>query len=163
MADRRPPRRLVALFALSLSLAAVVLVAPRRAGGDDDPPAQPTGPSTLSDVNTIAFINQQLEQQWKENNLKPSNQASEYEFLRRVFLDLIGRIPTAFGDPGAEKSDGWARMGELPYYLSRPQKSRRTEAIAYLLRHPDFAKHWANIWTVWLLTRTSPTGTDRDN
>ena len=40
---------------------------------------------------------------------------------------------------------------------------RRTEVIAYLLRHPDYPKHWANIWTVWLLTRTSPPGIDRDN
>jgi hypothetical protein len=165
MYDRRSPRRLAALFALALSAVAFALLTPHPVACDDEKPGQPpAAPGTFSDVSTISFINQQIEQQWKENSLKPSAVATDYEFIRRVFLDLIGRVPTALGEPTADaKTDPIGRQGELAYFLARPARTKRAEVVSYLLRHPDFAKHWANIWTVWLLTRTSPPGIDRDN
>src|SRR4051812_23253539 len=39
------------------------------------------------------FINERLAKVWKDNHVTPSPRASDYEFIRRVFLDLIGRIP----------------------------------------------------------------------
>src|SRR5438309_3258477 len=43
-------------------------------------------------VEQIAYINQQLEERWKENKITPSVRCSDYEFIRRASLDLIGRI-----------------------------------------------------------------------
>jgi len=72
-------RNLLAAVALVTAIAGVSLA--------DEPP-KPAGVSPQT-----AFINEQLAKAWKANNLKPSNKADDYEFCRRVFLDLIGRIP----------------------------------------------------------------------
>jgi hypothetical protein len=128
-----------------------------------DEPDAGAPPGTFSDAATIAFINAELEKVWRENKIKPSNVASDYEWIRRAFIDVIGRIPSVLGDPNASKDDPIQRVGELPYFLARPQKTRRAETLKYLLKHPDYAKNWANIWTVWLLTRTNQPGIDRNN
>src|ERR1700677_5049411 len=43
-------------------------------------------------LEQIAFINQQLETKWKENKLQHADRCSDYEFIRRVTLDIVGRI-----------------------------------------------------------------------
>lgn len=108
------------------------------------------GSASLSDERTIAFINAEIEKVWKENNIKPSAPASEHELLRRMHLDLIGRVPT---------------VDEIAAHMKRgpsPQL-RRDRTLKALLDDEDFAIHWANVWTVWLLTRTNQPGIDREN
>src|SRR5580765_4414654 len=39
------------------------------------------------------FINEYFAKTWKANSLTPSGKATDYEICRRVFLDLLGRIP----------------------------------------------------------------------
>src|SRR5687768_861738 len=42
-----------------------------------------------------AFVNEQIAAKWKEAEIKkPAARATDHEFLRRAFLDLIGRIAT---------------------------------------------------------------------
>lgn len=98
------------------------------------------------DANVIAFINEAIQKPWQENKITPSKPAGDYEFLRRVYLDIIGRIPT---------------VEEIQAFRKRPEKSRRAQEIDRLLKHDDYARNWANLWTVWLLTRTSPQGVSR--
>src|SRR5687767_3985481 len=43
----------------------------------------------------VALINEELAKGWKLAELKPSKRASDYEFVRRAFIDIVGRIPTA--------------------------------------------------------------------
>jgi hypothetical protein len=111
------------------------------------PPAGGSGNSS-SDSQIIAFINAQIKKGWDDNGIKPSEVASDYEFLRRVYLDIIGRIPT---------------LEEISAFQRRPEKTRRAETIQALLKHEDYASNWANLWTVWLLTRTSPPGVHRES
>src|SRR5262249_21987195 len=42
----------------------------------------------------VAYINEELQKQWKENKITPSERCTDYEFIRRASLDLIGRIAT---------------------------------------------------------------------
>lgn len=106
--------------------------------------------SNLSDEKIIEFINQRIEIAWKENNIKPSNLASEPEFVRRLYLDVIGRIPTI------EEIQAHNKGAATPI-------QRKAKTLQRLLLDQDYAMHWANVWTVWLLTRTSPPGIDREN
>jgi hypothetical protein len=97
----------------------------------------------------VARINAQLRSGWKAHNLRPSRQATDGEWCRRAYLDLIGRTPT---------------VSELDEFVSRRSKSKRAELVDRLLG-PDyaeeFARNWKTIWTNILIGRTG--GTDRQS
>jgi hypothetical protein len=140
---------------------------PAKAKGDDDAkkddekPKQ--GESGLNDARTVAYINEELEKAWKENKIQPSGYANDYEWIRRIFIDTIGRIPSALPTSSNAKEDPVGYKGELVYFLELPTSRRRSEVIKYLLNHEDYAKNWANLWTTWLITRTTQPGIDRQN
>lgn len=125
----------------------------------DDKPSQ----SGLNDTRTIGFINEQIEKNWKENKIQPSALANDYEWIRRAFIDTIGRIPSALPANVSAKEDPVAAKGEMQYFLDLPANRRRSEVLKYLLNHQDYARNWANIWTIWLITRTTQPGIDRAN
>lgn len=95
------------------------------------------------------FINEYFAKIWKENKLKPSDRSSNYEFVRRVYLDLIGRIPRQ-DLSRAKNSD------EVAQFVSRG--ANRAELINKLLTDrvytEEYARHMADLWSVWLLTRS---------
>jgi hypothetical protein len=64
--------------------------------------------------------------------------ASDAEFLRRLYLDLTGTIPTAAG----------ARA-----FLKDPSPQKRTALIDRLLASPEHARHLARVLDVWLMER----------
>jgi hypothetical protein len=97
------------------------------------------GLGTASDADLVRVINENISEQWKANKLIPSERANDYQFIRRASLDIIGRI---------------AKPEEIKVFLRDPESSRRTQLIDRLLKSDEYAKNWANIWTVWLLTRT---------
>ncbi len=133
---------------------------------DDDKPKKDDvkqGESGLNDGRTIAFINEELEKAWKENKIQPSAYANDYEWIRRIFVDTIGRIPSALPTSANAKEDPVGAKGELMYFLDLPSARRRSEVIKYLLNHEDYAKNWANLWTIWLITRSTQPGIDRSN
>jgi len=113
---------------------------------------KPTGPMTLkmtitssgSDVAEVSkLIDEKLEAEWKANNVTPSHFIDDYEFIRRASLDIIGRV---------------AKPEEIARYLKDPPEKRRSLLIDRLLAHEDYARHWANMWTNWLLTRAGVFG-----
>jgi Protein of unknown function (DUF1549)/Protein of unknown function (DUF1553) len=87
----------------------------------------------------VKSINQKLESSWKENKIVPSAFIDDYEFIRRVSLDVIGRI---------------ASPEEVAKYMRYPQASRRSQVIEDLLASEDYPRHWANHFTNWFLTRS---------
>jgi len=68
----------------------------------------------------------------------PGERADDAEFLRRLFLDLTGTIPSP------EK----ARV-----FLEDPNPDKRTELIDELLRKPEHFQHLATTFDVWLMER----------
>jgi hypothetical protein len=96
--------------------------------------------STFVTYPQVKVINDQITAEWKANNLTPSSRASDYEFIRRATLDIIGRIATP---------------KEIKTFMDDPDRTRRALLIERLLDSEEYAKNWANIWTVWLMTRSS--------
>jgi hypothetical protein len=90
----------------------------------------------VSLTQPTAFINRELAQQWQAQKLTPSERTTDLEFLRRASLDLIGRIPT---------------VKEQQAYLADDAAQRRRLLIDRLLGHDDYARHWAHVWSAWLL------------
>ncbi len=85
-----------------------------------------------------AFIDKLIEDGWKKAGVKPGKVASDEEFLRRVYVDMLGRIPN---------------VQEARAFLSTREPDKRAKLIEYLLEHPDFGKNFATQWTVLLIGR----------
>jgi hypothetical protein len=118
----------------------------------EKPPAKPfalvvpkiTGVALAGpDLEVVQTINKHLEAGWKANSLQPSRPADDYEFIRRVTLDVIGRIATP---------------EEIAAFLKEPRESRRSALVKRLLDSDEYPRHWANLWANWLLTRSGPFG-----
>ncbi len=67
----------------------------------------------------------------RQLNLKPSAPIADEKFLRRVYLDVIGRLPTPT---------------EIRQFLADTATDRRSRLIDQLLQRPEFADHWASKW-----------------
>lgn len=116
-----------------------------------------------------AAINELIAAKWAEAEIKrPAARATDHEFIRRVFIDLIGRIPYPEEvidfeqDRGADKrirlvkrllysSDYKPKMGGqfIPKY-GAPKG-----VVLQFDYTEEYANHWANIWTVWTMTRSA--------
>src|SRR5438132_536745 len=73
---------------------------------------------------------------WKAKNVKPAGLADDAEFLRRVYLDVAGRIP---------------RAGEARIFLEDTRADKRQRLVEQLLESPHYANHFANVWRAWML------------
>jgi Protein of unknown function (DUF1549)/Protein of unknown function (DUF1553)/Bacterial Ig-like domain (group 2) len=60
--------------------------------------------------------------------IRPSEPCSDREFIRRVYLDVIGVLPTP---------------GEVEHFLNSPAKTRRDQVIDSLLSRPEFYDFWS--------------------
>jgi hypothetical protein len=96
-------------------------------------------------ADVVKFINEHIEADWKAQKpqIVPTRYTTDHEFIRRVSLDLIGRIATP---------------EEIDLFLKDPAPMRRSLLIERLLASEDYPRHWANIWSNWLLTRSGAFG-----
>jgi hypothetical protein len=107
----------------------------------------PVNEGKSPDVNPIVQrIDQLIEQSWTTYSLKPSKEATDGEWCRRIYLDVIGRIPTveeldAFTDDNAGN-----------------KKERLVQKLLYDDQYTEeFARNWTTIWTNLLIGRTGGT------
>lgn len=94
----------------------------------------------------VALINKYISQGWTDNELTPSKAATDGEWCRRVYLDVIGRIPS---------------VDELEWFLKNRSPNKKSELVSKLLGDEyveDYANHWTTIWTNILIGRTGGTG-----
>ena len=75
---------------------------------------------------------------WKKAGAKPAKLASDEEYLRRVYLDLLGRIPS---------------VQEAKAFLHTKESDRREKLVEYLLNHEDYPKNFGTQWTILLIGR----------
>jgi hypothetical protein len=93
------------------------------------------------------IVDEQVRAAWERETIAPADRASDAEFLRRVYLDLVGVIPT---------------HEEARSFLDDPVGDKREQLIDRLLADPRFARHQAEIWDLALFGRDPPGyGTDR--
>ena len=123
---------------IRLCIAVVFMVAAVRADGTADVRRERTGPvKSASDAQALtARIDAVLAARWAEAKVHPAAVADDGEFLRRVSLDLIGKIPTA-----AEARD----------FLDDPSKGKRLALVERLLDSPAYTTRATEIWRRLLL------------
>jgi len=92
-------------------------------------------------------IDSLIAQTWKDFEIRPSAEATEEEWCRRLYLDLIGRIPS---------------VEELDAFLEDDAKSKKENVVNRLLYDDiyteEYARNWTTIWTNLLIGRTGGNG-----
>ena len=89
-------------------------------------------PSTRNRLAGAAFqIDQLVEDQLREKDQRPNEMASDEVFLRRVYLDIAGRIPT---------------LEEAKKFLDSANEDKREDLIDRLLESPDYVSNIYNFW-----------------
>jgi len=92
-------------------------------------------------------IDAKVESAWNDEQIKPASPSSDQEFLRRVYLDLIGRIPT---------------YEEAVGFLDDAASNKREQLVDRLLADPRFGRHQSEVWDQVYFGRNPPGyGTDR--
>lgn len=80
---------------------------------------------TSAEVDKLFIKNQ------KEEDLKTAGKTSDEIFLRRVYLDLVGKLPEA---------------GQVVEFTRDKASDKRSKVIDVLLASEDFSNHWADYW-----------------
>lgn len=103
-----------------------------------------SGKSAVRTLPQVAYINELVRQGWQAHGLQPSAQATDGEWCRRVYLDVLGRIPSTQEVERFQKD----RPGE-----------RKLNLINRLLSDEyveEYARNWSNIWSLLLIGRPNP-------
>ncbi|WP_152051712.1 DUF1549 and DUF1553 domain-containing protein [Tautonia marina] len=100
--------------------------------------ASPSQADDSADRSTTEAINSWIRAGWEDAGVKPSPRATDGEYLRRAYLDILGRIPS---------------LQETSDFLQSKDANKREKLISYLLDHPDYAQNFGNFWSVVLIGR----------
>jgi hypothetical protein len=82
------------------------------------------------------FIDDLVLEKLRSLNLPPGPRCTDSEFIRRIFIDTTGVLPTA---------------QETTQFLSNKSAGKRDELINSLLRRPEFVDYWSYKWSDLLL------------
>lgn len=105
----------------------------------DSPSATPAAEGLPRQVQ---IINQAIRQGWSDEELKPSGPATDGEWCRRVYLDVLGRIPS---------------VEELDRYLENRSPEKRAQLVDELLSSvylDDYTRNATTLWTNLLIGRS---------
>ena len=101
-------------------------------------------------IQEVAQINRLIRQGWLDYEIRPSVAASDGEWVRRVYLDILGRIPS---------------VEELREFTQERSPEKRKALVTKLLYDEEYteqyANNWTTIWTNVLIGRSG--GTERNS
>ena len=135
---RNLPRRIEQMAPFAVTALICCLTAQLSAQDDAEP--EEVDESKLSPV---AFINYKVQQGYEENEITPSPMADDEEWLRRVYLDTVGRIPT---------------LEETKKYLNDDSPRKRFALVTDLLESSDYIRNLTTIWSNNCVGRGAPRG-----
>ncbi len=109
--------------------------------------APPTYRDPSPDAEVISFVNAELARGWTENGVKPADPATDEEWCRRLYVRVLGRIPS---------------VEELRPFLADRAADKRAKLVDKLLADEryveEYARHWSGVWANILIGRTGGQG-----
>jgi hypothetical protein len=134
----------------------------------DEPKPQPAQPPAVAGLSQqTQKINELIAKKWEEDGLKKvADRSTDHEFLRRVFIDLLGRIPTVEEIVDFEQDKTPTKRVRLVQRVLNDKKytpkgpgGKPYAEITGLKKVPidyssQYATNFAELWSVWLLTRS---------
>lgn len=99
------------------------------------------GPLGAEDRPLRQVIDEQIRATWQSQGVQPAEPASDAAFLRRIYLDLVGVIPS---------------YNEAMAFFDNPSPTKRQDLIDQLMADERFARHQAEVWDLALFGRHPP-------
>ena len=90
-----------------------------------------------------AVIDQTIDAALSDAGVTPASQADDATLVRRLTLDLVGRIPTA---------------GEVDAYVKSADPAKRAKLVDRLIASPGFVRHQAALFEVMLAPENNRRG-----
>ena len=132
-----------------IALVGLALFVAEAAGWAQEPPtAKPTArelppaPEVLDVTALAARLDQWIAAGLKSAQVEPAPLGDDATFQRRLYLDLIGRIPS---------------VAEVREFLDDSRPDKRARLIQELMASPGFVNHFASVWRSWLLPENGNT------
>lgn len=86
------------------------------------------------------LIDQEINKRLQAEKVKPAGKCSDEEFIRRVYLDIVGTIPSA---------------DKVKAFLDSKEKDKRSKLIDELLADARFGHTIAESWAIMMIPRES--------
>jgi hypothetical protein len=103
--------------------------------------------STGSADPLVREINAKIRSVWEENEITPSDPADDAEWVRRVYLDIVGRVPS---------QEQWES------FIKDKDPAKRSKLVDQLLDDPDYVQNMSTIWSNLLIGRNPPDRTSKN-
>jgi hypothetical protein len=100
----------------------------------------PRAHALLLAANTppTAAIDELVARKWREAHVAPAKLADDAAFVRRIYLDLVGRIPAP---------------GEVDAFVADGSSGKRAALVDRLLASPEYARHMRDVFDVVFMGR----------
>ena len=95
---------------------------------------------SIDNEDVVQLINRHIADEWQQRQVKSTGRCSDEAFVRRIYLDLVGRIPTCH---------------EREQFLSQQAPNKRAKLVDELLLSEGYARHMAQIFDVVLMGRAN--------
>ncbi len=95
--------------------------------------------SSVSVQTVVTVINEHLAAGWKLQGVEPSPAADDAEWLRRVYLDVVGHIPP---------------VDVAEHFLASRDPHKRERLVDSLLDDLAYIRNWTAVWTNLLVGRS---------
>jgi hypothetical protein len=86
------------------------------------------------------YIDELVNQKLKQLRMDPAPRCADDVFLRRVYIDLVGMLPTE---------------DEFDAFMARTEPNKRDLLVDELLTRKEFTEVWVSKWAEWLMMRSS--------
>ncbi|MDZ4685650.1 MAG: DUF1549 and DUF1553 domain-containing protein [Planctomycetaceae bacterium] len=101
--------------------------------------------AALPEFQPAGYVDELSAAKWMKLGLRPSPVCDDATYLRRLTVDLCGRLPT---------------VDETREFLAKPQAASREELVDRLLKSPDYPAYFALKWGS-ILRNSNLAGADR--
>lgn len=100
-------------------------------------------PAKVVEKSTVdaAYIDALLDKTLLAANTAPAKLMGDEEYVRRVCLDVAGKLPTA---------------EQVGTFVQSKNPRKRADLVEYLLASPDYGKNWARYWRDVIRYRATP-------
>jgi len=105
-------------------------------------------------IPEVAYINEMIRRSWADQGLTPSPPATDIEWCRRVYLDILGRIPSvAELDRFSRQRGSNRRLILVNQLLGEGESQEAEEQKLNEAYAEEYARNFATLWTNILIGR----------